>query len=152
MRALLLLLAGCHLGGGPIVAVSPDHGLRVGGEASAGLAYLGSSWGATFAPLHAGMSRAYLTFDPGYGTELRGSDPERAVLFGATIGKAYGEGDQGGLAAGVWAGPAIAYETCATADGMFPAYSAVLGFRMLAGVAEIYLTPKINGVLLFACD
>jgi hypothetical protein len=149
---VLVLLAACHVGAGPVVAFSPQHGLRIGGEASAGAAFLGSTWGATYAPWRESSLLSYLTVDPGWATDLNIQNRDAYLGFGGTLGKAFGSGigngADDGLAVGLWAAPFITFDNCSDNSGIHPTYSAAVGYRYLGGVGELFVAPKVNAVAL----
>ena len=161
VRALLpIAIVGCHIGAGPVVAYSPQTGVRAGLDVSGGVAFVRGSFGATWAPID-GPSRRYLTFDPGYVHRVHSyvrDDERRYYVFaggGATIGKAYGpDVEDGAVAVGAWATASTAVTSapkeCTGTSGMF---SVAIGYRWLARIGEVFIAPKLNLVNdPFACS
>jgi hypothetical protein len=146
MRGLgVLVLVGCHVGGGPVVAVSRG-GLRIGGEASAGLGPAGSTLGGTTSVTSSEPIRYYLTFDPGWITRLADNtgSGEPMLAVGGTIGYAYhDEQDHDHWAIGVWAAPMLLHDEC---DGLRATGSVVIGVRVLGDIFEVFASPKLSAV------
>jgi len=151
---LLSVLAGCHAGGGPIVAYSPQSGLRLGGEVSGGVALARASVGYTRGMLGEPRSRQYLTFDPGYvGTVHTGMTRGDSMAGGGvTVGKAWGE-DESVPVVGAWATGGVTFDSCMDNGGVHPVYSVAIGYRVLGGVGELFITPKVSALAIPAsCD
>jgi hypothetical protein len=144
---VVIMIAGCHLGTGPVIAYSPQDGFRAGLETSGGLGFVRGSLGATWAPVGNGPTRRYVTFDPGYahrvGRVVRNDGEDSYEIYlggGATIGKAYGP-DQDGLAVGVWTTGTMFDYSCEQTNFVF---TIAIGYRVLANIGELFIAPKAN--------
>ena len=143
---VIAMIAGCHFGAGPVVAYSPQNGVRAGFDASGGLGFVRGSVGGSWAPFTDGPSRSYITFDPGYahkvGRVIMNETDSYSVYLGggATIGKAYGP-DGRGRAVGVWATGTMFRYSCGENNVV---YTVAIGYRVLNGIGEVFIAPKAN--------
>lgn len=145
--ALLAVLPGCLLGGGPVLAVRPKAKVALGYEVSGNLGMLGIEGGNTF-PLDGGPTMGYfaargtLSLDPSDGKDApaAGIDDENATHLNLMIGGGRAEG-RGGFAAGV--APMLMWgeRGCGGDDKVF---TLTLGVRTVAGMTELYVAPKAN--------
>jgi hypothetical protein len=150
VRKLLVLLsvAACHAGAGPVVAVSPSGRLRLGFEASGGAGPLRGSTGATIG-MFGGVTRRYVTLEPGIALPLY--DDAQSGTFkkslwpgaGATYGYSSSETGEH-LVTGVWFSTSYT-KKCYSGNGAFVG-SIAAGVRIVGGIWEIYATPKVGGV------
>ncbi len=143
--ALLVVLPGCLLGGGPVLAVRPKAKVALGYEVSGNLGMLGIEGGNTF-PLNGGRTMGYfaargtLALDPSRGDRIVGIDEETATHLNLMIGGGRAEG-RGGLAAGVAPMMVWGDRECGGDDKVF---TLTLGVRTVAGLTELYVAPKAN--------
>jgi hypothetical protein len=143
MRALVVgVFLGCHAGGGPVIAVS-QGGLRLGAEASGGMGPAGATLGATTSVTGDEGNRAYVTFDPGWMVQLSedSEGPESFGAFGATIGYTTNNGPGGHWAVGGWLAGMRFDDGCSSQTLVG---SVSLGVRILGGVIEVFVSPKLN--------
>ena len=145
-----IVSGGCHVGAGPVIAVS-QHGLRAGADLSGGPGPVVGSIGFTGPIVGETVGRTYLTFDPAYMQRIDANRGERfyAIGFGGTIGAAWGaDYDGAGLAIGAFAG-VVTYPT-GGCDAR-PAYSLMIGVRSLAGIVEVFALPKASWLFAIPC-
>ncbi len=144
----LLSLAACHAGAGPVVAVSPSGRLRLGLEASGGAGPLRGSAGGTIG-MFGGVTRRYIALEPGIALPLFDDAPtgsfKKSLWPGAGATYGYSSSETGEhLATGIWFSSSYT-KKCYAGDGAFVGSLAV-GARLLGGIWEIYVTPKVGGV------
>lgn len=141
---------GCHVGGGPVVAIT-QHGLRAGADLSGGPGPFVGSVGVIHPIVGEELGRTYLTFDPAYMQRIDSGRGDRlaALGFGATVGAAWGaDYDEAGLAVGGFTG-VVTYPSGSCEAR--PVYSVMIGVRSLAGIVEVFALPKASWLFAVPC-
>ncbi len=147
---LIMLMIGCHAGGGPVIGFS-RAGVRLGAEASGGLALVRGSIGGTTSVTSDEPRRFYITADPGFGlplTDHEGDAYDAFASVGLTVGYATNQGFGDNWALGAWGSTIFAKGVC---DEPGPVFSVAVGLRTLGDVTEVFVAPKINK-LEIPCD
>jgi hypothetical protein len=141
---MAICFSGCisHAQGGPVIGYADGRGLQFGWEAGVGAGAAQGNIGGSYRPAAdrlTGMDAVhYFVLEPG-------------ALVGITVGAAHSIRTGGGAAAGLWMGGWMNLRDgdllgthCNDKEDGNPIFSLALGFRYLAGVGEVYLTPKLG--------
>jgi hypothetical protein len=149
----VLLLPGCLIGGGPVLAVRKKSEVALGWEASWNLLAAGIEGGNTYS-LSGGRSAGYAalrgtvplnpTNDP-----IIGIDDQTSPHVNFMLG--YGGPDgHNGLAAGL--APMMVFGERDNCNSEAYVFTLTLGVRTLGGMTELYVAPKGNVYFPFPCD
>jgi hypothetical protein len=148
LLALSLGLGGCMLGAGPTVGVRTTGEFSLGWEASGSM--ISSHWrgggGAQIGqsiPFGPRRSTVYFA-GQGFWRFLEASEEDDdAGYFGGAGGFAVREGGTQPHAS-MWAMALTGTISCAAPSDRDPVLTLQLGVRLIAGVGELYLAPKVN--------